>query len=290
MTDLTSMKVARVIKNRLHRMAMVAPMRTAVALSGGVDSCSVLASLLEAGREPTIISYTPSTHESTDFQMARETAINCGLPFVAAVADMSPEALEKRARYIIGFGFKTKLEVECLVPMTYVIEAARSTLFTGDQADGYFINNNWMSRNFDRARGIPGYLRTHVKTDEDPWRIDRLRDIYYEEDRACCGALEHLGRVADLSVVIPYRDTRIRDAFRGTLWSDVNLPRTKEPIKRAYEKVWVKYGIGTRPEPVNLHRGDSYFAETMGKALMERLPGPWRTPTGLYAAIARGDV
>lgn len=251
--------------------------------------------MMELGLEPNIVSYTPETHESTDFKMARKTAANLHLNFIPRFESMKVVDLEESARYIIARGYKTKLEVECLVPMLGVLRTGTDNgdvMFTGDQSDGYFINNNWMSRNFDRARGIPGYLRTHVKTDEDPWRIDTLRDIYYEEDRSCSKAIQALGLELNLRVVIPYRDQKIREAFRGTMWSDVNLPRTKEPIKRAFANWFKPHLILTREEPVNLHRGDSLFAKTMGELLMSQphLQGPWRTTTGLYAAIARGDV
>lgn len=268
----------------------------AVALSGGVDSCSVLAALVEAGHKPTVISYTPDTHESTDYRMARDTARNLGLPFVPAVVDTSAEALEVDARVLTQRGFKTKLEVESLTPMLTILrvaaEAGVSGLFTGDQADGFFINNNWMSRNYDRAQGVPGYLRKHVKEDPDSKRIDILRQIYWDEDRSCSEAIKSLGKECGLEVVVPYRDWVIATAFEGSHWRDVNEPRLKEPIRLAFEDWFTPARCLVRRQPVNLHRGDSQFAVTMGRVLMAQphLAGSWKTPTGLYAAMARGDV
>lgn len=266
-----------------------------IALSGGVDSCSILAAMLLNGLKPVVFSYTPDTHESTDFQMARACAADLGLEFVPVVFPMSTAQLESGAREVISYGYKTKLEVECLVPMVRVLRAAArhgvNCLFTGDQADGFFINNNWMARNFDRAQGIPGPLRTAVSKDDDPWRIDKLRAIYWEEDRSCSDALKFLGGVLGLHVRVPYRDEEIREAFKGSLWTDVNEPRIKEPIRLAFKDV-LNVRIPTRPLPVNLHKGDSFFAEKMGARLMaaEHLKGSWKTTTGLYAAMARGDI
>lgn len=280
--------IARVIRAELIKE--VDDSAVGVALSGGVDSVSVLAALLLKGVRPKIISYTPSTHESTDFKMARKIAADLDLEFHPSIVDMDDHAtLEKVMRLIIARGFKTKLEVECLIPMMYVGRTAFSLglerLYTGDQSDGYFINNNWMARNFDRAQGIPGYLRTAVSEDDDPWRIDRLRDIYYDEDRSCSNALTRLWReMFTVDAVVPYRSPAIREAFRGSLWTEVNQPRMKEPIRLAFPEM-----PDTRPKPVNLHRGDSYFAERFGKMIMERLPGDYRTTTGLYSAIARGQ-
>lgn len=291
-------EIADVIRERLLKAtANAAPaQRVGIALSGGVDSCSILAAMLLNGLRPTVVSYTPSTHESTDFQMARKCAEDLGLPFVPVVVPMELEELEPVVRSVIDFGYKTKLEVECLTPMRFVVQAAEEEglwqLFTGDQADGFFINNNWMARNFDRARGIPGYRRTAVKVDDDPWRIDQLRNIYWNEDRSCSKALQTMARQEhSVDVVVPYRDEAIREAFRGSLWRDVNEPRVKEPIRLAFKEV-LNVTFPTRPLPVNLHKGDSYFAERLGLMLMsaEHLKGPWKTTTGLYSAIARGDV
>lgn len=289
--------IAEVIRRRLFARVDGSGMeRMAVALSGGVDSCSVLAAQLEQGFRPTVLSYTPDTHESTDFQMAKACAESLGLDFIPVIVDMDLEALERDAREVIAFGYHTKLEVESMTPMVSILRAAQGAgiqqMFTGDQADGFFINNNWMARNFDRARGIPGYLRTAVSKDDDPWRIDTLRDIYWDEDRSCSKAIQHVARDKyDVLVSVPYRDNEIRLAFRGSLWRDVNQPRIKEPIRLAFPE-WLDTKIPTRKAPINLHKGDSYFADRMGKTLMEapHLKGSWRTTTGLYSAIARGEV
>lgn len=289
--------IAEVIRVRLLNVARKWKRRpVAVALSGGVDSCSVLAALMQTGHKPTVISYTPATHESTDFQMARDTARNLGLRFVPAIVSVAAVDLERYARALTQRGFKTKLEVESLAPMLTILRVAQAEgvlgLFTGDQADGYFINNNWMSRNYDRAQGIPGYLRKHVKEDPDSKRIDALRLIYWDEDRSCSGAIQSLGKEVGLEVVVPYRDRVIAEAFAGSHWRDVNEPRIKEPIRLAFDDWFTPTRCLVRSQPVNLHRGDSLFADTIGRVLMAQphLAGSWKTPTGLYAAMARGDV
>lgn len=288
--------IAEVIRERLLAATKLESPHIGICLSGGVDSCSILAAMLLNGVKPMVFSYTPDTHESTDFKMAQQAAHDLGLEFRPVRVSMDTDMLEAWARGVIQYGYKTKLEVECLTPMVQVMKAAYmndiSTLFTGDQADGFFINNNWMARNFDRAQGIPGPLRTAVSKDDDPWRIDQLRDIYWNEDRSCSKALQEIGSVEfSLRVDVPYRDEAIREAFKGSLWRDVNEPRVKEPIRLAFKDV-LNVRIPTRPFPVNLHKGDSFFAEKMGARLMaaEHLKGPWKTVTGLYSAMARGDI
>jgi asparagine synthetase B (glutamine-hydrolysing) len=245
---------------------------------------------------PVIISYTPDTHESTDHAYARTNAALLDLSFYSAEVSTKPADLEALARTVIGHGYRTKMQVESLAPMVLIAEVAAaagvSVLYTGDQADGYYINGNWISRNYDRAQGIPGPERQHVREDGNSTRIDALRRIYWDEDRGNCGAVQAICAEASVRAIMPYRDERIAAAFSGTHWREVNEPRLKEPAWQAFPELRTEgtQGIWVREKPVNLHRGDSLFAEVMGRKLMERFPGPWRTPTGLYAAMARGEV
>lgn len=264
----------------------------AIALSGGIDSCSILAASIECGNRPAIVTYTPDTHESTDFLMAQKTAKNLALPFHGVRFPMEASALEAAVREVIAAGYSGKMEVESLPPIVAVGKEAAThaeVLLTGDQSDGYFQNNNWMSRNYDRKNGIPGYLRTHVKNDKSPDRIDALRNKYYEEDLSNTQALSDIiGGLIECS--FPFRDERIRKGFVGLTWSDVNLPRNKEPLRAMFD--YEGMGIHVRPQPVNLHRGDSLFANMLSSTLLKQphLQGSWRSAQGLYSAMKRGEV
>lgn len=266
----------------------------AIALSGGVDSCSILAAMLSVGVKPIVVSYTPETHESTDFKMAKSIARKNNLKWAPAIVEVNPQALEQYARTVIGLGYHEKVQVECLSPLLRISEVAKlrgaTMLFTGDQADGYFVLSKWASHNLDRAAGVPRGQRTNVQKDTTPLRIDALRRRYWELDKSCSRGVIAIGSSAELSVCVPYRDEEILNSFWGSLWSEVNLPRAKEPIRLAFEKELEH--IPTRKLPVNLHKGDSHFAETMGYALMDQphLQGKWSSPRGLYAAIARGEI
>jgi asparagine synthetase B (glutamine-hydrolysing) len=287
-------RIAGTVRRRLLACAESIPAghQVGVALSGGVDSSCVLAALLTVGHRPTVVSYTPSTTTSTDFTMAQEAAKALRLPFRGAIAVMSPEDLEMAARLVISYGYKGKVEVECLAPMVVVMRAAKEegleVLLTGDQADGYFANSKWASHNMERSKGVPKGQRTNVQQDTDPTRIDELRDRYYTLDKSCSQGVKRIGEEMGLSVWTPFRDPTIREAFRGTTWQEVNRPIVKAPLHMAFKLV-DSLLLPTRPLPVNLHKGDSYFAEEMGRILLARYPG-YRSARGLYSAMARGEV
>lgn len=294
----TAIRIAGVIRRTLKRqMEALVGERVAVALSGGVDSCAVLAACLEAGIKPVIVSYTPHTHDSTDFEMAKATALALGLRFHPATVPMNARELEAAARKVISLDYHSKVQVESLAPMLTIASVTRSAkatiLLTGDQSDGYFCLSKWAAHNYDRSQGVPFRERSrNVKEDTTPDRIDAIRQRYYAEDFACCAGVLAVCRDAGLSALFPFRAKAIADAFKGSLWSEINRPRIKEPIRLAYAEWFEGGGIGVRPLQVNLHKGDSYYGETMSKTLMAQphLQGKWKTPQGLYSAIWRGEV
>jgi asparagine synthetase B (glutamine-hydrolysing) len=291
----TPVALPTLLRRRLEVNVLRTKVHVGIALSGGIDSCSVLAACLRRGMRPTLISYTPSTHESTDYQYAKNNAALLGLPFYGAKVDMRPARLEYLARYLTSMGYRTKMQVESLAPMVSIAQMAQAAgvavLYTGDQADGYYINGNWISRNYDRAQGIPGPERTHVREDPDAERIDKLRDLYWDQDRGNCAAVEQVCAAFGVRAVMPYRDPKMRELFRGYHWREVNEPRLKEPVWQAYPELRAEGvgGIWVRPAPVNLHRGDSRFAEMMGKTMLELFPA-YKTPLGVYGAMARGEL
>lgn len=292
--------IASVIKTQLAKTVdqvyHLAQEPVAVALSGGVDSCSILAECLRAGQQPVVVSYTPNTHESTDFKMARHTAKNFGLRFVPVVVDMSAKNMERLARYVISLGYTHKVGVECLAPLVEIMEVAGNEgigwLFTGDQSDGYFALSRYAGPSYDAKQGIGVDERTMVRDDITSERIDAIRQIYWETDKSCSNGVKKIGHENDVRVVVPYRDKAILNSFIGTTWRQVNQPKPKYPIRLAYEEWFDKGKVWVRSMAVNLHKGDSGFGDKMGELLCAQphLQGRWRGPRGLYAAMARGEV
>lgn len=268
--------------------------RVCVALSGGVDSCAVLASLLEYGIQPIVVSYAPSTHLSTDFEMARATSLRLGLRFHAAEFPMDDETIERTVRYVIGLGPHSKVEVESLLPMVLIARVAAragaTVLMTGDQSDGYFALSKWAAHNYDRRMGVPFRDRDRsVKNDTTPTRIDGIRKRYYEEDMSCSGGVSLICERAGLKASFPFRAEAIRAAFEGSLWSEINTPRIKEPIRLAWEDWFTDERIAVRQHQVNLHKGDSMFGDTVNETMMRLYP-EHATARGLYSSIWRGEI
>lgn len=305
MTILTSPaeQIAVVIKRQLARTVRsvyeaaeegAGMHRVAVALSGGVDSCSILSECLSQGYRPLVISYTPHTHESTDFKMARQTAKNMRLGFLGVQLDMRPHNLESLARSVISMGYMHKVGVECLAPLWEIIRCAEGAgvgyLFTGDQSDGYFALSRFAGLSHDARAGIPVDERVQTTRDDpDSSRIDEIRQHYWDVDQSCSNGVKLIGHNFGIRVAVPYRDKKILQAFLGKTWREVNKPKQKMPIRLAYSGWFRKDGVWVRGTAVNLHKGDSGFGDTFGQTLLEQFPG-YGSPAALYRAMARGEV
>lgn len=291
--------ISKVIRRRMLAYAQViadSPHADSVcvALSGGVDSCACLASLMEVGLKPTVVSYTPHTHESTDFQMARQSAENLGLEFIPAIVNMDAEILVEFARVVAKLGYGSKVQMESLTPMVRIARVAASAkqtaLLTGDQSDGYFS----LSRGASSGQGLKGELAAHLfpgklSTDTDSRRIDANRIAYYERDKSCSGAVAEVCALRGVTAGFPFRDRKIYEAFLGATWSEVNRPRIKEPIKQAWGDWFGEDKILIMKHNQNLHKGDSYYGDTFAAIMHEAFPG-FNSNVGLYRALVRGEI
>lgn len=295
----TATKIAKVIRTRMTAFAETVAASPhadsmAVALSGGVDSCACLAALLEVGMRPTVVSYSPRTHESTDFQMARQTAQNLGLDFVPARITMSFGVLNEYAHVVAGLGYGSKVQMESLTPMVGISRAAAKAgitgLLTGDQSDGYFS----LSRGASSGQGLKGELAAHLfpgklSQDTDSRRIDANRIAYYARDKSCSGAVAEVCALVGITAGFPFRDKKIYEAFLGSTWSEVNRPRIKEPIKLAWGHWFGPDQIVHMRHNQNLHKGDSHFGDTFASIMHQGHPG-FNSNVGLYRAMVRGEI
>jgi asparagine synthetase B (glutamine-hydrolysing) len=284
-------EIGFVIRKRVR--ATLAPLKGEnffVALSGGVDSTSILAACLELGIRPHVISLTPDSHESTDFKMARVTAQQTGCRFSQVLFPTRPDAVDAQVREVIGWGYEKKTQVECLTAMMPVVRCAaqqkNAVLLTGDQSDGYWALNRRSLRNV--ARSLGDKMNIDEAEGEFQQRIvDVFRERYWDNDQSMAEGIQVVGKRFGLRVVVPYRDRAIYDAVAGSSLNEVNLPRNKEPIHRAFGGAM--QGMRFRPVPVSIHKGDSQIEDIIDAAMRTKNPG-YRSAISLYRAIARGEA
>ena len=243
--------------------------------SAGVDSTALLLALVEHGREPVVVSFMLDGRLSRDFSAARRNARLLGLPFMPVILPADTATVLADLRGMIRDGVRGKANLECTWPVSRAIAAAAAdgarTIVTGTGADAFF----GLSRDA---------MVNHRATVEllDAWRTARYLNPNL-------GQADTLRRIAaGLGVVYrtPYTDRRVRDVFTGTSWDQVNRPRQKEPIRRAFLDAYPDIVVDRAH--VNLQLGDSgiaaRFAQLLDDPQVNR--AGHRAVNGLYNELA----
>jgi asparagine synthetase B (glutamine-hydrolysing) len=115
---------------------------TTVFMSGGLDSHACLFAAMDLGLNPSVVSFTLDTHESTDFKSARFAAEVFGLDFQPVILDSSEAHIKKWVRYATSkLGLKKKSEIECCWPLFMALRQTKAThILMGLESDVYFAS------------------------------------------------------------------------------------------------------------------------------------------------------
>lgn len=219
----------------------------AVLLSGGLDSATVLFSLLEAGKRPVAYSFMLDGKLSTDFSRARYLAAATGVVFHPILLPTDPTQLLSDVVRIVKLGCRKKSDIECTWPRLRTIEqVVEQEIWTGDGADGYF----GVSR-----KAVIQYRKSSAT-------LDAFHVKYYDDNPnfAQTQTLRAIARRLGRTMHYPWADLRIRALFAGVRWAEVNRPRQKQPMIDAFADELRRYKYQPKPH-VNLQLGDSGIAD-----------------------------
>jgi len=263
------------VRNLLTQKLANVPDKPAIALSGGVDSVSCLFALQELGKSPQAYTFHVDGHESTDLRSARRICERFEVPLTAVTLPTNLKTIKEDTYSIIeGLGLTSKTDIECIWPRWYLLRAVdEATLVTGDCADAHFVNSK---------KGA-----MHYKDSVE--RMNQYRDEHFSNPNYA--QLRTIRKIAPQygvdDVVAPYRDKEFQDLFYDTSWEEVNTPRMKEPIRQAFPK-----RFGSIPtHSANLQTSDSKIQNQFEKLVYSTWNiNDWKSPVGIYNAIARGDI
>jgi asparagine synthetase B (glutamine-hydrolysing) len=187
---------AEVRKILAKRMAIIPKCaKTAVMLSSGVDSASVMFALLHAGHRPLAVSFRMEGRMSQDFSAARQRAKAFDLEFVDVVLPTDLDVLLDDLRIlIVEHRLRSKVHIECSWPFLYAIKKAadRGAKFvvTGHGVDGHF--------GMSKRAGIHG---KHSAVALEAIREETMsKPNYIQAD-----TLREIGEKNGVKVLIPYK-------------------------------------------------------------------------------------
>jgi asparagine synthetase B (glutamine-hydrolysing) len=263
------------VRELLEKVLTDAPQNPAIALSGGVDSVSVLFALLELKKEPQAYTFHIAGHESTDLRAARAVCDRFDVPFTPVELPTDIQTIKEDTYSIInGLGLTAKTDIECIWPRWYLLDAvSESTLITGDCADAHFANSK---------RGAIHYRDSVEKMNQ--YRDEHFGDPNYAQLRT----IRKIGKALGVNTVrAPYRDEAFRELFYDQPWDAVNTPRMKEPILEAYPGRF----RSVPTHSANLQTSDSKIQDQFEKLVNSTWNiNDWKSPVGIYNAISRNEV
>jgi len=199
----------------------------ALLFSGGVDSTSIGFALTDLGIKVSAYTFQMGEWESRDMKHAIKTAglMNWNLTKIKVPVDFLEEKFIELAS---KWKCKKKTQFECTLPFLYVIPKIKENLiYSGIAADGHF----GLSR-----KAMVYYKYPHSV-------FNQFRRDYF-------GASNPAGQIQQKALIeeygkrqsAPYLDKRIYDYFIQYDWDQLNKPKQKMPILKAYPDYFQQVG------------------------------------------------
>jgi len=143
-----------------------------ILLSGGMDSATLLFSLLELGRKPSVFTFRLERHLSEDFTTARDMAKTFDLPFYPIVIPESIEVLIADVRRIVSLlESSRKTWIQCAHPFLYIPAEVRSRGFDSVLWAGcldYYFGASRKAQVAYKTKGEESFLRARLAAIDDP--------------------------------------------------------------------------------------------------------------------------
>jgi|6_EtaG_2_1085325.scaffolds.fasta_scaffold02497_5 asparagine synthetase B (glutamine-hydrolysing) len=251
------------------------PQNVALALSGGIDSLSVMFTLLRLGRSVTAYSFRLDAVQSSDFSEARTWAARFDVKFVPIVLPVQVSRLKDDIRELVDqYGLRRKTDIECAWAFLYLIPAVtESVLVTGSASDGHF--------------GISKKAMIHFR--HSAKQLDDFRRMTFgNPNYAQQQTVSAIGKESGVDLKVPYASRSMQELFMGTEWEDINKPKQKQSILESFD---TEFASGKVRPHTNLQLGDSKIAEHFTKLLTS----DWnvrnhKSVVGIYNDVAKGAV
>ena len=242
----------------------------AIALSSGIDSVSVLLSLLECGKKVFVYSFTLDNHESRDYLIAKSLSKKLKLSFTKISLPTNLDVLKIDIKNMAKkYDCRKKTDFECFWPYMYLMkDVEQGILASGMAADGYF------------AISKKGVL--HYKDDVQTFR----RNYFSNPNRCQLMQRVRLAEELHLKLFDPYLDKSMYDYLYESSWEECNKPYQKMPIRNAFDyEQYIKIYPHT-----NFQLGDSGISKHFELLLnTDWNRHNYKSVTGIFNSVVRGE-
>lgn len=251
-----------------------------VLLSGGMDSCALVAALVSIGRKPDCITYRMASTFSEDMAVATRLTRDLGLTLHRVLIPDDVASLHRDVEWAIPIVGTRKTRVECAIPMRYMGERASAIgatqVLTGDPG---IIEDV-------RAYQVLTNASDGVETDES--RAIRMARPATGINSAS-DAMRHVASLANVELLEPYRLDPLRSVALAMDPYRINWPRQKGIALRAFPDV---FGDGRLPTPSGYrywkHNKSLQTASGLSDSIARSYGVTSRHMLGIYNRIAAG--
>jgi len=200
-----------------------------ILLSGGMDSLTLYAALVELGERPDCVTYRLGVYPSEDVDMVERVTRDHGSRLHVTMVPADPASIEHDVRHVVRFlGTGRKTAVECAVPIMYMARMVRR--YFDDQAilgDPGIVEDNRMFSVGVNTDGETEYWRE--------WRRARMLerdDQVVNGSRAMVLAAESEG----LTLARPFGEEPVVSVGLSIPVAEMNSPRQKGIALRAFPR------------------------------------------------------
>lgn len=197
----------------------------ALFFSGGMDSMSILLSLMDCNISPHLYSFMVDGVESSDIKICREVAKYFDLKYTEIVIPVGKDILINDVKYIIRhFNIYRKTAIQCVHPFIYIFpKVEEQYVFTGLCADDLY-----------------GTSKKMAIVSKDRSKFDKLRKEKLSDRTS--SAYEYINQLANESqktLLAPYKTYQpLIDYLLSLSYKEMNTPKQKNCTYLSFKEIF----------------------------------------------------
>lgn len=223
--------------------------KSALALSGGKDSHTILFAMLELGVTPVAYSLHVEGNISTDFKVARDTCNKLGVEFNEVIIPKKID-INILTRLIVEYDRVNKVDVEVYYPILYLLDAVKERMLLVGITAGVMVPLS--------KKACIHFKNNPTKLNE--WREKDWKNVTRKD-------FLDLNSFSDIIVRDPFYNRTILDWFKLQPWDSLHKPNQKQVLIDMFPEMFAK--IYTTKQ-MSMQVGDSGIREIYEPLLLDK--------------------
>lgn len=221
-------------------------------LSGGVDSGTILAALLELGETPHCFAFRLGREDSGDSAMAKRMASTFDLRFTLVEIERDQETLVRDSKEVIRLlGASKKAQVQCGQPVMLMAKSMRVRGYSrAIVGTGAVVMDD---------RRVSVILSQYGEDAARVYRESKFNDRYTD---CGTGAMHAIARICGVPLEEPLSDDPVKSYGLSLSFGEMNWPKQKGIALRAFPQFWSQ-GFYRSNSPLQVNSGIRAWHDTL---------------------------